>query len=235
MVLFSQAGQPADDADRFAQAYKGMRADPSIQFNLPPPQPDPKPPAWLEAVVRWLRDHIFEPIGKAFEWIGGFFPDAPYARILLWAVLALAAVTLAWAIYNRVRHGEWRLRLPRLAPVTDIPEEEQWSPDEMPVRRWLEEADALAAQGKYAEAIHHLLFRSIEDISNRRPNLVRPALTSREIAASKAIPLRAGELFASIARMVERSLFGGRSVAQSDWVEARSAYTDFALAKAWRA
>ena len=86
------------------------------------------------------------------------------------------------------------------------------SPDEMPMRRWLEEADALAAQGKYAEAIHHLLFRSIEDISSRRPNLVRPALTSREIAASEAIPSRAGELFASIARLVERSLFGGRAV-----------------------
>ena len=105
----------------------------------------------------------------------------------------------------------------------------------MPVRSWLEEADALAAQGKYAEAIHHLLFRSIEDISNRRPNVVRPALTSREIAASRAIPSRAAELFAGIARLVERSLFGGRTVGETDWVEARGAYTDFALAKAWRA
>ena len=174
MVLFSQAGQPADDADRFAQAYKGMRADPAIQFNLPPPKPEPKPPAWLEAVGKWLREHIFEPIGKALQWVGGFFPDAPYARIFLWTVLALAAVALAWAIYNRVRHGEWRLRLPRLAPVTDIADDEIWSPDETPIRLWLEEADALAAQGKYAEAIHHLLFRSIEDIASRRPNLVRP-------------------------------------------------------------
>ena len=234
-MLFSQAGQPADDADRFAQAYKGMRADPAIQFNLPPPKPEPKPPAWLEAVGKWLREHIFEPIGKALQWVGGFFPDAPYARIFLWTVLALAAVALAWAIYNRVRHGEWRLRLPRLAPVTDIADDEIWSPDETPIRLWLEEADALAAQGKYAEAIHHLLFRSIEDIASRRPNLVRPALTSREIAASRAIPSRAGELFASIARLVETSLFGGRAVGAGDWVEARGAYTDFALAKAWRA
>ena len=233
--MFSQAGQPADDADRFAQAYKGMRADPAIQFNLPPPKPEPKSPAWLEAVGKWLREHVFEPIGNALQWVGSFFPDAPYARILLWTVLALAAVALAWAIYNRVRHGEWRLRFPRLAPVTDIADDEIWSPDEMPVRSWLEEADALAGQGKYAEAIHHLLFRSIEDISSRRPNLVRPALTSREIAASRAIPSRAGELFASIARKVERSLFGGRAVGEGDWVEARGAYSDFALAKAWRA
>ena len=234
-VVFIQGGQPAAGADRFAQAYKGMRAASSIQFNLTPQPPEPKPPAWLDALGRFLRDYIFEPIGKALKWIGGFFPDAPYARIFLWTVLALAALALAWAIYNRLRHGEWRLRLPRFARATDIADEDEWTPDEMPIRRWLEEADALAGQGKYAEAIHHLLFRSIEDISSRRPNLVRPALTSREIAASEAIPSRAGELFASIARLVERSLFGGRGVGESDWVEARGAYTDFALARAWRA
>ena len=65
-----------------------MRADPAIQFNLPPlPKPEPKPPAWLEAVGKWLREHIFEPIGKALQWVGSFFPDAPYARIFLWTVL----------------------------------------------------------------------------------------------------------------------------------------------------
>lgn len=233
--MFSQAGQPAEGADQFAQAYKGLRADPSVQFNLAPQVPPPKPPAWIEALSRWLRDHIFAPIGKGLRWVGSFFPDAPYARILLWTVLALAALALGWAIYNRLRHGEWRWRLPRLARTTDVVEEEDWAPEEMPVRSWLEEADALAAEGKYAEAIHHLLFRSIEDISNRRPNLVRPALTSREIAASRAIPSRAGELFASIARLVERSLFGGRPVGENDWVRARGAYSDFALAQAWRA
>ena len=87
----------------------------------------------------------------------------PMRGIFLWTVLALAALALAWAIYNRLRHGEWRLRLPRFARATDIADEDEWTPDEIPIRRWLEEADALAAQGKYAEAIHHLLFRSIEE------------------------------------------------------------------------
>jgi hypothetical protein len=222
------------EADKFAAAYKGLRADSSIQFNLTPPKPVPKPPAWLEAFGRWLKEHVFEPIGKVLKWIGSFLPDAPYARIFLWTVLALAALALAWAIYNRLRHGEWRLRRPRLARVTDIAAEEEWSPDEAPARSWLEEADALARQGRYAEAIHHLLFRSIEDIANRRPNVVRPALTSREIAGSEAIPSRARELFSGIARLVERSLFGGRRVGERDWLKARGAYSDFALAGAWR-
>jgi hypothetical protein len=224
----------AGGGDKFAEAYKALRGDPAVQFNLTPPRPEPEPPAWLKAVGEWLNHYVFEPIGKALQWIGSFLPDAPYARILLWTVLAAAALALAWAVYNRLRFGEWRLKLPRLAAASDIPVEDEWVPDEAPARAWLEEADALAREGRYAEAIHHLLFRSIEDISRRRPNLVRPALTSREIGGAEAIPSRARDLFAAIARLVERSLFGGRPVGEKDWLEARGAYSDFALAGAWR-
>ena len=224
----------AGGGDKFAQAYKGLRADPSVQFNLSPSQPEPEPPAWLKALGRWLSDHVFEPIGNFVRWLASFLPDVPYARFFLWGVLAVAALALAWAIYNRLRHGEWRLRLPRRVPASEITVEEEWAPEQGTARSWLEEADALAREGRYAEAIHQLLFRSIEDISRRRPNLVRPALTSREIGGSDAIPSRARELFAAIARLVERSLFGGRAVGEKDWLAARGAYSDFALAGAWR-
>ena len=225
----------ASGADRFADAYKAMRSDSAIQFDLTPATPVPKPPAWLEALGKWLRQHVFEPIGNVLNWIGSFFPEAPYARIFLWTVLALAALVLAWAVYSRLRYGKWRLSVPRLAVVAEIADDDDdWTPEEEPARSWLEEADALAREGRYAEAIHHLLFRSIEDIAKRRPNLVRPALTSREIGSSEAIPFRARELFAAIARLVERSLFGGWSVGESEWHKARGAYSDFALAGAWR-
>jgi hypothetical protein len=223
----------AADAERFSHAYHALRTDSSVQFNLvPPPQP-PKPPHWLEAFLRWLGD-VLKPVGRALEWLAGFLPDAAYARILLWVVIALGAAALLWAIYNRVRYGEWRLRLSRLAAAHPIDAEEEWAPDETGARSWLEEADALAREGRFAEAIHHLLFRSIEDIARRRPTLVRPALTSRELAASDGIPRAARELFSNIARLVERSLFGGRSVGEPDWLEARAAYSDFALPAAWR-
>jgi len=177
---------------------------------------------------------VLEPVGRFLGKIADLFPDAAYARILLWTVIALGAAALSWALYNRIRHGEWRLTLPRLASADDLEVEEEWVPDSAGARSWLEEADALAGEGRFAEAIHHLLFRSVEDIARRRPALVRPALTSRELAAAQAIPGRARALFASIAQTVERSLFGGRSVAKSDWLEARTAYSDFALAAAWR-
>jgi Domain of unknown function (DUF4129) len=179
---------------------------------------------------------MLRPVGRLLDWIGGFLPDAPYARIMLWTVLALAAAALAHMIYQRIRHGEWRLpSRRRAAPAEPGPAEESWSPEAGPARSWLREADALAAEGRYAEAVHHLLFRSIEDIGRRRPQLVRPALTSRELAAAQALPPPARSLFARIAGLVERSLFGGRSVEAGDWTEARSAYADLVLPGTWRA
>jgi hypothetical protein len=211
-----------------------MRHDSSIQFNLAPAPAPPQPPAWLKALGRWL-DKILEPVGRFLSWLASFLPDAAYARFLLWAVIAIGAAALLWALYNRLRYGEWRFRLPRLASVEELSREDEWAPEEAGARSWLEEADALARQGRFAEAIHHLLFRSVEDIANRRPALVRPALTSRELAGSEGIPARARELFAAIARLVERSLFGGRPVNEGDWLQAREAYSDFALPTAWRA
>jgi hypothetical protein len=185
-------------------------------------------------LLRWIGKAL-EPIGRFLRWIGSFFPDAAYARILLWTVIAVGAAALLWALYNRIRYGEWRLRLPRLAHPQEIGVEGEWVPAEAGARSWLEEADGFAREGRFAEAIHHLLFRSVEDIARRRPALVRPALTSRELAAAQGIPVRARELFAGIARLVERSLFGGRSVGERDWLTARQAYAEFALPTAWRA
>lgn len=222
----------AGGPDQFAGAYKALRADPTVQFNLTPASPRPQSPQWLRDFFEWLG-HVLEPVGRFLGWLGSFIPNAPYARILLWAVALAAVGVLVWALYNRLAHGEWRLRLPRRVPA-NIELEEEWAPDDAPVRSWLEEAEALAREGRYAEAIHHLLFRSVEDIARRRPNVVRPALTSRELAASSALPARARALFAGIARLVERSLFGGRPVGERDWVEARDSYAEFALAGAWR-
>jgi len=233
-VISGGSQAAAAKADRFTHAWAAMRHDSSIQFNLAPPPPVPAPPAWLKAILDWIGK-IFEPIGRFLAWLFSFLPGAAYARILLWTVLVVGAVVLLWVLYNRIRHGEWRFRLPRLASTEDMAGEDEWAPEEGRARSWLEEADALAREGRFGEAIHHLLFRSIDDIAHRRPALVRPALTSRELAASDGIPGRARELFAGIAAKVERSLFGGRSVGEGDWLEAREAYSDFALASAWRA
>jgi hypothetical protein len=217
-----------------AAAHEALKADSSIQFSLQPVPPPPQPPRWLRDAFEWLGEAL-RPVGRFFQWIGSFMPDAPYARILLWTILAAAALGFAAMVYQRLRHGEWRLpRRRRPVGVESGAEEEAWAPEAAPARSWLREADALAAQGLYAEAVHHLLFRSIEDIGRRRPRLVRPALTSRELAAAEALPPPARSLFSRIAGLVEHSLFGGRPVAAADWNSARAAYADLVTPGTWR-
>ncbi len=224
----------APAADRFAAAHVALKADPTIQFTLQRGPPPPKPPEWLMQLGKWLGK-LFEPVGRGLLWIAHRLPHWPYAKILLWGVLALVAIALVWAVYSRVRHGEWRWpRFVRRRPAVSQPIDAAWEPEAAPVHEWLREADLLAAEGRYAEAAHHLLRRSIDDIARRRPQLIRPALTSRELSASPAIPGSARDLFAGIARLVERSLFGGRMVDAADWTQARAAYRDFALPGAWR-
>lgn len=203
-----------------------------MQFKLRGADLEPQTPSWLKDFLQWLGD-VLAPVGRALRWLFNLFPDAPYARIFLWFVLALALAGMAALLVERMRSGEWRL--PRLRKQTDyVPaEEEEWVPDERMARSWLEEADALAAQRRYSEAVHHLLFRSLEDIRRRRPQFLKPALTSREISAAATMPAAARSLFAEIARTVERSLFGGVPLGEQDWLSARSSYDDFALARSW--
>jgi hypothetical protein len=198
-------------AERFAEAHRRLLADGAIQLEMAPFK-EPVPPAWVEAVIEFLK-LIF-----------------PLLRILVWAAVAAAAIFLVWAIVRRLRDGEWSW-LRRRGPEAEA---EAWRPEEAPARALLREADALAAAGRYGEAAHLLLFRSIEDIDRRRPRLVRPALTSRDIAGAPALPSGPRRSFGDIVMMVERSLFGGRTLEQQDWQACRSAYEDFAFASAWK-
>jgi hypothetical protein len=231
------AGQalPAVAADpQFRRAWRALRGDGGVQFDLTPAVPAPQAPAWLRTLGHWVAD-VFRPIGRALSWITSQMPEAPYARILLWAVLIAGALALLWMGVQRFRTGEWRLPFWRRRGDGAVEAEEEWVPEAAPARAWLEEADVLASRGEFAEAVHHLLRRSIDDIAWRKPQLVRPALTSRDIAAADGIPAQARSLFRPIVAIVERSLFGGRPVSADDWSATRAAYADFALPKAWRA
>lgn len=225
----------AHAAETLAAAHQALKADPAMQFTLGVASPPPGPPKWFLAVLDAIADAL-RPIGSALRWIDNLMPEAPYARLLLWTVLAVIALVALTILYRQLRHRDWRPPFRRrAAAVAPDAGEEQWLPEAAPVRSWLQEADMLASQGCFAEAVRLLLFRSIEDIARRRPQIVRPALTSREIAAVESIPPAARTLFERIARLVERSLFGGRDVDAREWEEARAAYADFALPRAWSA
>lgn len=220
--------------DQLAAAHRALRAAGDVQFDMMPAPGRQPPPAWLKALGEWL-EWALAPVGRFLRWIGSFMPDAPYARIVLWTMIAVLALLILWMVVDRVRHGVWRLPRWRRRPMATEapPPDDDWTPQATTARAWLDEADALAAQGQYAQAVHHLLLRSVEDLSRRRPHIVRPALTSRDLARAADIPPAPRRLFAEIAAAVERSLFGGRAIDADEWGRCRLAYADFAQTRTW--
>lgn len=206
---------PADPA--LAEAHRALRADPRIQFDLPmyePPAPDPpQAPGWLARLAEWLGQ------------------EHPAMRLFVYALLIAAALLVAWLIVRAIARSFWWQKLWAGRGVTEPPPD--LKPDEAPARALLSEADALAASGRFTQAVHLLLFRSIEDLDARRPALVRPAMTGRELARLTAIPERPRTAFARIARRVEHGLFAQRALGESDWRECRAAYEEFAFASSW--
>ncbi|MGW8191787.1 DUF4129 domain-containing protein [Sphingomonas hankookensis] len=207
------ASVPPIDSAQVDAAWKTIRADGSIQFDLPEKLPEPRdpPPEWLEPVLR--------AIGNFVQWVGGGW------QVILWVIGIVIAIALLFALVPSLR--EWIAeRLGRRRVVEEAP---AWTPTETRARALLEDADALAAEGRFDEAVHLLLFRSIDDIVAWRGDVVRPADTSRDIARAEALPENARGVFAGIVAAVERSLFGGRALGADDWQRARADYAGFAL------
>jgi hypothetical protein len=203
----------AGDIDRAEKAWRAVRADDTIQYTPIQMPKAPQPPGWLRAFFEWLND-LLKPIGELFgmSW--------PVFRIVLIAAAVLLVVLLLWRMLGPALR--WRPR-----PARE--EDEEWMPSREQSIALLEEADRLASEGRYAEATHLLLQRSVGQISAARPDWVEPSSTARELAALPALPDRARRAFAVIAERVEHSLFALRALGPADWEAARGAYADFAL------
>ncbi|MBS3927310.1 MAG: hypothetical protein KGZ65_01430 [Sphingomonadales bacterium] len=205
----------AEAAQDAASAWQKVHADPTIQYApIDLTTKPPEPPGWLQALEKFLRA-IFEPIGQA---LGVSWP------VLQWVLLALVALFVLYALWRFTE----TMRLGWKRKDAEAPEAE-WRPDQAEALALLEDADRLAAEGKFDEATHLLLRRSVQQIQAARPDWVRRASTAREIAGIAALPDKARGAFGTIAARVERSLFALRQLDAGDWQAARSAYAEFAL------
>lgn len=211
-IVTSGAGSISNGAeDDITSAWREMRADETMQFEpLATPMPDP-PPDWLVDLGRFL-ERIFSAV---VDFFGATWP------VMKWVLLALAIAAALALIVHTVR--SWAGSDKRLGPA-------QWAPQREEALALLEEADRLAAEGRYDEATRLLLHRSVGQIRAAHPSWLEPASTAREIATLPGLTERARSAFAIIAQRVERSLFALRPLAQADWTSARGAYADFALA-----
>ena len=204
-------------------AHGQLLADRSIQFDLPtyhPPPPSP-PPDWLRA----LLEAIGHAIGNTLSAITPVFPYIFYGG------LALVVALLIYYLVRGIMGARWQFgRKPKPAEPSTAPD---WRPDEAVAKVLLEDADRLAAEGRFAEAAHLLLHRSLNDVRAYRPRALRPAVTSRELAVSEALPGPARQAFSHIAEVVERSYFGGRAVDKAAYADCRRSYEAFAFPTVW--
>ncbi|MEQ1510189.1 MAG: DUF4129 domain-containing protein [Sphingopyxis sp.] len=208
----------ANTADtRVQAAIDRIQADDSYQLDFPQPQPIAQPPDWLRAFFEWLS--------HGGKWIVYTLVGLLIGAALLY-ILYLTVPSVRDAI-DRVRS---RFRRQRAA----APDEEMWAPDHGAARNLLGEADMLASEGRYGEAVHLLMGRSVEDITRRRPGVLKPALTARSIATLDDLPAQARVAFGRIAEAVERSLWARQPIAADEWSTARAAYEDFAFGAHWR-
>jgi hypothetical protein len=200
-------------ASDLARDWEAVRAAGDIQYAPVPPPPVPEFPNWLAALNRFL-ERVFGPVGELFgmSW--------PVVEKLLIGVTVTGILVLLWILLAPVVRKLRRAR-PEPAP--------SWAPDRNEAEALLADADTLAAAGRFDEATHLLLRRSVRQIAEARPDWVRPASTARELGELSALPSRARQAFAVIAARVERSRYALRPLALDDWQAARQAYADFAL------
>jgi hypothetical protein len=212
---------PANSGASSPSGWEELRADGDIQFSpVNIPEVPPRVPSWFEEMLADIFNflaRLFAPLG---ELIGASW---------WWLQWALLAAAIGFAVVMLVRMygpGAGNRRAKAAAEA-----ETEWQPDRAATLALLEDADRLAAEGRFDEATRLLLQRSVGHIAAVRPDWVEPSSTARELAALPALPDAARSAFRVIAEQVERSLFALRALEQSDWEAARSAYAEFALAR----
>lgn len=200
-------------------SWESLRADQSIQFEpVIVPEQAPREPGMLQRFLEWLGNLVGDTLGGT---LGNAWP------VLRWVLLAIMIAALLFVLWRIFDPLAWRRRSKDGKAV----ELEEWRPDHGAAMALLEDADRLAAEGRFDEATHLLLKRSVGHIAESRPEWVPPSSTARELARLPALPDSARQAFHTIAERVERSLFALRSLERADWDAARAAYAEFALVR----
>ncbi|MCF6274497.1 MAG: hypothetical protein L3J05_01880 [Robiginitomaculum sp.] len=192
--------------------------EPTFTFEIPPEYQTelPQDKAKLAPKPRKQRDPWF-----SLGFLGPLF------QLIFYGILALAVIYILYLILSAVVIAK-RSHV-RADDAEDVPDTPVYQPDAETARVLIDDADGLAAQGKFAEAVHILLFRSIQDIEDKRPHHVKRSLTSREISRLSILSPKARNVFSQIGKLVENSFFGGRPLGAEDYELSKAAYKAFAF------
>ena len=153
---------------------------------------------------------------------------AGLVEAILWVIGGIVVVMIAVFLYNALQNRsgfkinrDSRQASPRLVetPISDAQREQD--------ARTLEEADALAAEGRFAEAIHLLLLVAMDRLKRELGNRLTPALTGREVLQLAPIPGAVVEPLTRMVSLSEIKHFGGRDAAAPDYAQCRDDFLAF--------
>lgn len=191
------------------RAYRAVKRNEAYQYDLAEPIPRKPTSPFARAIGRFLAA-----IARII------FPILTMAFYIGIGALAVGALYLIGRAIYETRYAKPAVK------TAEEPEVPLYQPAEAQARILLDEVDKLAAEGRYGEAVHTLLFRSIQDIDRNRPNVVRRSLTAREIGSLSVLTTQARRAFSTIAGVSELAHFGGVLVNKAGFETARNAYAD---------
>ena len=201
----------AHGADKtLEEAHKALQSDKSYVFDYAVrdvPQTRPR---------QTSRSGSFDGIDELFT-------------VLFWVAVAIAVGILLYFVISEIVRLNNIERGPKQQDVVKPEIIPNYQPEVQAAKSLLGDVDELAAQGRYEEAIHTLLLRSISDIRANRPKAVPKAMTSREISHISILSELARQAFRNIGDRVERSYFGGRTLSKDDFERSRADYETFAF------
>lgn len=214
LLLAGLAAAPAaavgpDEAQAKARA---ALADPKYQHTLPQHEEAPEPgklqhqspperPGEGDEEGPAARDVSIPSMGA-----GAFLGKVVF--VVLFVVVAL--LILGWILREVVDR--------RRKSVAEVGPEAATAAAAAPVLNLaFDDASRLAAEGRFAEAVHALLLAAIRHFAERSRTAIQPSRTSRELVRTLPLGPDAREAFSELVRTVELSLFGGAAVEAEDY------------------
>jgi hypothetical protein len=159
---------------------------------------------------------------RAHEGAGG----SSLMTVVMWSLVVVTGVlTVSW-LASELSRGGGGAELPADPDARDRIQAASAAILERP----LGDADELARRGEFAEAIHTLLLRTLQELARSAAVRVAPATTSREVLARVPLLADARSALADLIRAVEITHFGDQPASAADYERCRQQFAVFAAA-----
>lgn len=152
-------------------------------------------------------------------------PMSAVMTVVMWGMIIVISVLGGFWLASELSKYGGDAALP-----ADVPDARAAAIADAIIERPLEDAEELARRGLFAEAIHTLLLRTLQELARSAAVRVAPATTSREILARVPLLADARSALAGLITAVEITHFGDEPASADDYERCRRQFHVFAAA-----